>query len=214
MLSRNRILMASLPVLLLLGMGAGINSSVRVADGEDHDGDLKTLNGGITIGDNARVRGACRAVNGGISVGRSAEVDEIASVNGSVSVGERAVIRGGASSVNGPVSLDRGASAQEVSAVNGSIKLSGAEVTANIETVNGDISLRDGATVGGDVIVRKTHGNNHREHDWSLLRINIDEGSVVRGSVIVEDPDRPVEVHVRGGGRVQGRIENAKLIED
>jgi len=87
-------------------------------------------------------------------------------------------------------------------------------VTASLETVNGDVSLRDGATVGGDIVVRKTHGNGHDRGDWDTLKIMIEDGSVVRGNVIVEDPDRPVEVHLRNGGRVQGRVENARVIRD
>jgi len=87
-------------------------------------------------------------------------------------------------------------------------------VTASLETVNGDVSLRDGATVGGDIVVRKTRGSRHDRDDWDTLKIIVEDGSVVRGNVIVEDPDRPVEVHLRNGGSVQGRVENARVIRD
>jgi len=88
-------------------------------------------------------------------------------------------------------------------------------VTRNVETVNGDISLREGTTVGGDVIVRETHGSHRGDReDWEPLKIMIEGGSVVRGNVIVEDSDRRVEVHLRDGGRVQGRVQNAKVIQD
>ena len=44
--------------------------------------------------------------------------------------------------------------------------------------------------------------------------IELEGGSVVRGNVLVEDPDLRVKLYLRDGSQVLGRIENAELIEE
>jgi hypothetical protein len=206
------ILVGSILLTVLLAAGAGINSSIRVADGEFREGKLTTLNGQITIGDGATVKGECESVNGAITVGMNSRVASLSAVNGRVKVGEDTIVAGNVQAVNGPVFLASGARATGVATVNGRIKLTGAEVDRDVMTVNGDIALLDGSTVGGDVVIEEPDsGSSRRERP---LRIELEDGSIVEGDVIVEDPEMPAELYLRGGSRVMGRIENAKVIEE
>ncbi len=207
-----RSLLASLLLALPLVLGSGVNESVHVEDGETHEGNFSSVNGKVTIGDNATVRGTVSSVNGSVRIGTSSKVEAASTVNGSVSIGAGSQVEGEVSSVNGSVSLGDGARAGNVGTVNGGIDLTGAEIARDVRTLNGDVSLTAGAIVGGDVVIEENR--SRFDHRHRPLRITIADGSEVRGNVIVEDPDMEVEVHVRGGGRVLGRIEHARVIKE
>ena len=85
-----------------------------------------------------------------------------------------------------------------------------AVIGRDVRTINGSIELKKGTTVSGDIVIEDSQGKNERRRP---LRIELNDGSVVQGNVIVEDPDLEVEVYLRGGSKVLGRIENAKVIE-
>ena len=199
--------------VLLAACGTSINSDIRIADGEKRTGDLTTVNGRILLGADSEVEGKCRTVNGGIRVEDGARVGSLATVNGSIRGGERVVVAGDVESVNGSISLASDSRvAGEVSSINGGIDLEQTTVVGDLRTVHGNVDLRSGVTVKGDVVFEKKIGSS-----WSQsrpLRIEIADGSIVEGDLIVEDRDLKVEVVLRGGGRVLGRIENASVIED
>ncbi len=189
---------------------AGINSSIRVESGEIVDKDLSTLNGQIRIGDGATVRGEAESVNGSVEVGRDVQVQNISTVNGSVEIGEGTVVAGKVVTVNGSISMETGSRARAVGTVNGSVELNNADVEADVTTYNGDVTLRDGTSVGGSI--RILDSNSKSNHRGRALRIYIEDGSVVLGDVVVEDEDLEVEVYLRGG-TVAGQIRGAKVIE-
>jgi len=209
MKQKNLTIMGLLLVTVLLGTGAGINESIRVGAGEVRDKDLSTVNGSINIGDDAQINGECSTVNGSIKVGSDAMVENLATVNGGIHVGVGTVVDKDVTVVNGSITMDSGSQAGEVSNINGRIKLHGAQVAGDISTVNGDVDLEDGSRVGGDIIIQKNKGKNHRD---APLKITLDGDSVVEGSIIVK-ADFEVEVHLTNGGRVMGRIEGAEVIE-
>ncbi len=95
--------------------------------------------------------------------------------------------------------------------INGKIELNGAEVAKDVKTINGDIALRDGSTIGGDIVIEERGESSSRRS--RPLRIELEGGSVVKGNVLVEDPDMEVEIYLRDGSRVLGRVENAQVIE-
>jgi DUF4097 and DUF4098 domain-containing protein YvlB len=167
------------------------------------------VNGSINIGDDAQINGECSTVNGSIKVGSDATVESLTTVNGGIHVGGGTVVDKDVVAVNGSITMDSGSQASEVNNINGRIKLHGAQVTGDISTVNGDVDLKDGSRVGGDIIIQDSKGNNHRD---APLKITLDGDSVVEGSIIVE-ADFEVEVHLRNGGRVMGRIEGAEVIK-
>jgi hypothetical protein len=105
--------------------------------------------------------------------------------------------------------MENGTRAREVATVNGPLKLSGVEVDSDVSTYNGDVTLSGGTTVGGDIIIRESKGNSRRDKP---LQITIEDGSSVRGNVIVENDDLEVEIYLRGGS-VAGELRGAKIKE-
>ncbi len=208
-MKRGPIFLSILILALALPAAAGVNSSIRVEAGEMVDKDLSTVNGKIRIGDGATVRGEAESVNGSIEIGRDVQVDSVSVVNGSIEIGEGTVIDGDVSTVNGRITMENGTRAREVATVNGSLKLSGVEVETDVSTYNGDVTLSGGTSVGGDIIIKDSKGNSHRDKP---LRIYIEDGAHVRGNVIVENDDLEVEVYLRGG-TVSGKLRGAKLKE-
>jgi len=208
-MTRARIFLSILLLALALPALAGVNSSIRVEPGETVDKDLSTVNGQIRIGDGATVRGEAESVNGSIDIGRDVEVDGVSVVNGSIEIGEGTVVDGDVSTVNGQISMENGTRAREVATVNGKLNLSGVEVESDVSTYNGDVTLRGGTTVGGDIVIRDSKGHSRRDKP---LKIYIEDGSSVRGDVIVENDDLEVEIYLRGG-TVAGKLRGAKLKE-
>ena len=187
----------------------GFNSPIHIEDGALVERDLSALNGGIRIGDGATIRGEAGSVNGSIRIGRDVRIDRVHAVNGGIEIGDGTVVDRGVSSVNGRIELD-GVSVGEVSTVNGRIEMDRTSVDGDVETYHGDITLRTGSRVSGDIVVREPNRSSGH-HD--TLRITIENGSVVEGDIIVEDRDLEVEVVLRGGS-VQGRVEGARVIEE
>jgi DUF4097 and DUF4098 domain-containing protein YvlB len=220
MRQRRWVLAGALSVLALAGAGVAwaghyhndVNSSVRVGDGETRDGDLTTVNGRITVGDNVVVRGRCTSVNGGITLGMNGRMQAVTAVNGGVRIGAGTEVSEEVSSVNGSVTLDDGSRAGEAGTVNGEIRLTNARIAGDVHTVNGDIGLLRGSVIEGSIVIKESHGRNNSRRE--PLRIDLEDGSEVRGDIIVEDPDLEVEVHVAGGSRIGGRVQNAKVIRD
>ena len=204
------ILSILLLAVALPASATGINSSIHVESGEFVENDLSTLNGDIRIDDGATVRGEAESVNGGVEVGRNVEVQGVSTVNGGVEIGEGAVVDGDVASVNGPISMEAGSQAREVGTVNGSVELDGADVETDVSTYNGDVTLRGGANVGGDIRIKESRSGSSRRDQ--ALRIYIEDGSTVQGSVIVENEDQEVEVYLRGGS-VAGEIRGATVVE-
>lgn len=201
-------------LLLATGLPAvatGINSSIHVESGEDVDKGLSTLNGNIRIDDGATVRGNAQSVNGKVKIGRNVEVDSVSTVNGGIEIDEGTIVDGDVESVNGPISMEPGSRARAAGTVNGSVELHGVEIERDVSTYNGDVTLRGGTNVGGDVRIEASKGGSNDHHQ--PLRIYIEDGSTVQGDVIVEDDARRVEVYMRGGA-VAGRILGAKVVEE
>ncbi|MEM1206841.1 MAG: hypothetical protein AAGN66_26645 [Acidobacteriota bacterium] len=206
-------LVGSIALLLVtISCDASVNKSIRIGDGETSTGGLSSVNGSIRIGTGATVRGDAETVNGGVDVGDQAKVGDVGTVNGSIDVGTDVVVDGAVESVNGSVKCDRGTVVRrDVETVNGSIKLAGTTVEGKIETVNGTIVLDRGTRVVGDVIIQKSRGwgGNRRK----ALEIHVRDGSVIEGDVIARGSKRPVVVRLEGGGRVNGEIRGAEVIE-
>lgn len=211
MKTKIRVLLMALPFTVALAAAHGVNESVHVGRGEDRDRSISSVNGGVTVEDGATIRGSISSVNGGVKLGSNIRAESVSSVNGGVRIGDDVAIRGDVSSVNGSVEMGMASRASEVSTVNGKIALDGSEISGDLTTVNGDIRLDRGASVR-DIIIKETRGRNDRRD--RPQKIELEDGSEVRGDIIVEDPDVWVEVHIRGGSRVLGRVEGAKVIRD
>ena len=201
--------------LLAVGLQAckmGINETLYVKDGETQRGDLNSVNGSIIIGKNCDVRGDCRSVNGRIEVGSGSSVEDLQSVNGGISLDEQVQVRQDVGTVNGPVSSAAGVKIRgRIKTLNGDMDLRGTAVTGDLRTMNGDIALASQSTVHGDIIVEEQHGSSDHSR---VLDIRLSDGSIVEGSVIVEDDDITVRVHLASGGAVKGEVRGAEVVNE
>ena len=208
------VLLMSLPAL-----GASINKSIKIGDGEEAGG-ASSVNGSITVGDDATVTGNLKTVNGSIRVDSGASIEKastvngglrladnvrtesLTTVNGSINVGEDGVVDGEVNAVNGRIAIGSGTKvSDDVGNVNGQIGLSGAEVSGDLTTVNGDIELSDGAVVKGNLVVEKPSNWSWGKQKSRKPRIVIGPGSRVDGEIRLE---REVELYISESADVGG----------
>jgi hypothetical protein len=177
-----------------------LNGSISVGDGAIVNGGLETVNGRISVDDNARIERA-ETVNGSIRVGAGVTAHDLSSVNGTISVGGGSTVEGELSVVNGKISLGTNASvSDDVSNVNGEIEIDGAGIGGNLTTVNGDVTLSNGSTLQGDLVVERPGGGNWRDSNRQP-RIIIGPGSRVLGEIRLE---REVELFISDSAEVGG----------
>ena len=125
-----------------------VNGGITVENGESA-GALETVNGSIHVGANAHIADA-ETVNGSIEVGARTQAGSLETVNGGIHLDEHVTTHGGVSTVNGGVFVARGGSIDgTVETVNGAIGLVNSDVTGNLETVNGDVTVGIGSHVHG-----------------------------------------------------------------
>ncbi len=191
------------------GCNVSVNKSIRIDDGETRNSGFSTVNGNITIGNNCNIRGDCNTVNGRIEVGDNTELEGLHTVNGSIELGENTTVEE-VGTVNGGITCDKGTVISgDIGTINGGIRLTKTIVKHDIETHNGDITLKGESRVLGNIYIEEIKGNNNK-----VLVIKITEDSVVEGDITVEDRDRKVEVILLDGGKVSGNIEGAKVIDE
>jgi len=159
-----------------------VNGSITVAADAVVTGDLDTVNGSIRIGRGARLENAA-TVNGGIKVADSAQTEDLDTVNGAVRVGESVTVDGDIDAVNGAITVGIASSvAKGVSNVNGEITLNGSTIGGDVSTVKGDVSVINGATIKGDLIVKKPGKLGWLEKKRKP-KIVIGPGSSVEGTI-------------------------------
>jgi DUF4097 and DUF4098 domain-containing protein YvlB len=185
-------------LMVVPAMGA-VNTSIKIEAGAESRG-ASTVNGSITIGADAVVTGDVSTVNGKIRVDSGASIEDADSVNGSVKIAAN-VRSKSLSTVNGAVKVGEAATVDGViEVVNGAIRVeTGSKVSRSISNVNGHIELR-GAEVGGDV-------------STVMGDVDIVDGTVVRGDLIVEKPggwgrnnNRMPRITIGPGSTVEGVI--------
>lgn len=188
--------------------GASINKSIKIEAGSESSG-ASSVNGSITIGENAVVTGGVRTVNGSIRIDSSASIRNATTVNGRIKAADGVQARD-LSTVNGSVTVGEGANIDgEIEAVNGRITVGKATTVAeDVSNVNGQIKL-SGAEIGGDVSTM--NGD-----------VEIVEGSVVKGDVIVEKPsnwgwgdskNRKPRIVIGPGATVEGVIDLEREVD-
>ena len=188
--------------------GASINKSIKVEAGGESSG-ATSVNGSITVGEHAVVSGNVKTVNGSVRVDAGARIQNASTVNGGIRI-ESGVETENLSTVNGSIKVGETATVDgEIKAVNGRITVAkGSSVADDVSNVNGRIHLA-GAEVGGGVST--VSGD-----------VSIVEGSVVKGSVIVEKPSnwgfgksktRKPRIVIGPGSTVEGVIELERKVE-
>ena len=167
-----------------------VNGSIHVPDGAQR-ADLSTVNGSIRVGDAATVA-AAHTVNGAITLGARSKAVSLHTVNGSITLDSGAHVSTTVTSVNGALTLHDAAEVSgRVTNVNGVIELTAAQVGGDLETVNGDVSLRGSSRVLGGLLVRKPSGSYNFE--GHVPRIVIGPGATVAGNLNFE---REVKLYV------------------
>ena len=129
-----------------------VNRSISIAAGLAV-GDVSTVNGGIRLSE-AAIAGEVHTVSGSIELGARSRVDSAATVNGGIGIGEEVIASGAVSTVNGDIAVDAGSEIER----NGEILLENPRIGGDLETANGDITLLQGATVEGDIIIADQRG--------------------------------------------------------
>lgn len=180
---------------------SSVNGNISVGRGATVTGPLETVNGTIRVDDNALIKDA-ETVNGSVRLGPGARSDDIGSVNGSIGIGKKVTVNGEVSAVNGRIGIDSGSTvSQDVGNVNGEIEVSGAEIGGNLSTVNGDVSLVEGAVLHGDLTIEKPGGMRLRDSHAGRPKVIIGPGSRVDGQIIAE---REVELYISDTAKVGG----------
>ena len=211
-------------LLLVLLTACNVNSSVSLAEGQTHEGDLTTVNGSVSIGADSQLDGDGSTVNGSIRVGDRAVVNDVASVNGSVTIGDDVQLRD-AKAVNGSIVSGSRVSSSGIfetlngrievgpdsvveggiGTANGDILVRGAEV-GRITTGNGDITLEANSRVNGEILVERPRRFN--EEEAQAIRVEIGANSTVVGPLRFE---REVELRIHQSATV-GEIIGAEPV--
>ncbi len=186
-----------------------VNESISIKNGETVDHDLDSINGSISVGTDCTINGDCQTVNGSIEIGKNSNAGDLQSVNGGIRIDENVKIREDVTSVNGSVNVASNSKIDgSITTVNGRINVVHSQVKEDISTVNGDITLDNNAALDGSIFIKSKHSKSK-----DTLRIEILNGSVVKGDVKVEDEERKVSVYLENGGKVLGQITNAKVVQ-
>lgn len=178
-----------------------VNRGIHVA-AEEYVGDISSVNGGIDLARGANAR-ELSTVNGGIDLDDNVTIEQAETVNGGIRVGENVTVTGSLETVNGGIRTSAGTVVEHrVRTVNGKIQLRNTTVGEDVVTSNGDISLRDGSVVNGDLLVAKSRSNwwsrlfsSHRRR----MDISIDASSAVRGDIHLY---REVDLHIDDAAEV------------
>ena len=189
-----------------------VNQSIHIRSDRKVTGSQISVNGNVDVGSNCVVRGSCKSVNGSIRIGSASTVGTIQSVNGSISIGADTRVSGSVASVNGSVDCSPGVKVKkDIKTINGSITLDSVLVMDDLESYNGHMRLMNGTLVKGDIKIKSGH-NDHSKR--KPVYIDIADRSVVDGNVLVSDPDLTVKIFLKTGGKINGRVHYAEVIEE
>jgi DUF4097 and DUF4098 domain-containing protein YvlB len=215
-------------VVLVTACSVHVNSSIRTASNETVKHDLKTVNGSIKVADGSIVEGVCKTVNGSVELGAGARADLLKTVNGSIKIKSDAMVEEDVETVNGRISAEEGSSVGgniktvngglelgdgvtvegQVNLVNGTMKFQGAHVKGDATFRNGDVYLSGNTILEGNLVLE---GKAKRNNNDDPIEIRLSDQAVIKGSVIVEDPDRKVVLYLSGDARVEGSTEHVSI---
>lgn len=188
-----------------------VSGDISVGNGARIKADVSAVSGDIEIGSKATV-GNVSVVSGDISIGKGANTSSLETVSGDVHLYEKSNVEGSIETVSGDIKSDSGSeTAEYMKTVSGDVELDDARLRGKLKTVSGDISLFNGSMIDGDIIISRQPNSLIRYN--SELKIIIDMNSVVRGSILVKEPNSNVVVYLSNGGKVKGKIENAEVKE-
>ena len=174
----------------------------RILNGNDTvTGEVETVNGTIRIGSSSIVE-QVSTVNGSLRLDDGVQAKNLETVNGSVRVGGNSTIDGNIEAVNGKITVGTASVVRGyIENVNGEISLDGAMLEQHIGTVNGDITIDNGSTVQGDIIIEKPGGWGFFKKKQRAPRIIIGANSRVEGEIRTE---REIKLYVHDSAEIGG----------
>ncbi|GEM_PF-871934 len=219
---------ALVAVVLTTACSVHVNSSIKTASNETVKHDLKTVNGSIKVAAGSVVEGVCKTVNGSVELGTGARADLLKTVNGSIKIKSDAMVEEDVETVNGRISAEEGSTIGgniktvngglelgdgvtvegRVDLVNGSMKFQGAHVKGDATFRNGDVQFSGETVLDGNLIL---DGRAKRDNSDDPIEIRMSDQSVIKGSIIVEDPDRKVILYLSGDARVEGSTDHVSI---
>jgi predicted acyltransferase (DUF342 family) len=166
--------------------------------------DVSTVNGNIDINDHSTAKNV-ETVNGGIDIGDYVSLKRAETVNGDIETGHNLTSEYSLSTVNGDIEVEENSSVgEDVETVNGDIDLNDVKVGNNVITNNGDVTLRNGTVIEGDVIFRRS---DNRWNRWNRNRhkptLTIENNVEIKGNIILE---KPVELEL-SDSNLESKIE-------
>jgi hypothetical protein len=199
-------------LIILTSCNMSVNNSIQIPNGTKELKSLNSVNGNIIIGSDCDIKGTARSVNGFIQIGDNSRIRTVQTVNGPINLETGVYIDGNAESVNGAINTKPKCIVDgSVESINGSITLTHTTVEKAVTTFNGDISLKQQSIINGNIHIKKTTGQSDHQ---KTLTITISDSSVVKGDIIVAEPEHPVVVVLRKGGKVIGKVEHAEVKEE
>lgn len=178
------------------GSVSSVFGTVEVSEGKSV-GDVSSVNGSIELHDNV-IAQQIDTVNGDIDINSNVTVENANTVNGSIDVRSNFKSFGDVETVNGDISIQQDSEIQGgVKTINGDIKLNGVLVSKDVITKNGDVTLRNGSIVYGDLIYESQNQSNSKNYRFNRPELKIEKGSQVLGNIIlgrkvdldIEDPE-------------------------
>ncbi len=156
-------------------------------------------------------------VNRSLTIANGQKInDDLSSVNGRIEVGENCLINGDCQTVNGSIKIGNFSKVKEVKTVNGNIELrEGVEVDGDIELINGNVQAKTGSHITGDITsingeVALFHTIVHQNLSVVNGDILLDDGTDIKGDIIIRGkPGRHaqvVKIEIKNGSKVQGDI--------
>ena len=101
-------------------------------------------------------------VNGGIEIDDGAEIDSAETVNGGIRVDDNVIVRRSLETTNGGIRVGSGSKVGgTIETVNGKITLDNTHVGDSVITTNGDVLIRNGSVMEGDMVFEG------RRHGWT-----------------------------------------------
>jgi len=180
-----------LVTLMAAGCGA-VNRNIQIADGEQVEGDVRNVNGGIVIGSDCTISGDVRNVNGAITIGSATRLNALRNTNGAIEMAE-GVEAESVQSTNGRIRIGRGSAVSaDVGNTNGPIELAeDVTVGGSVETTNGPVRIASGARISGTVSSRNgpiaMTAARAGDIDGANGGIELLDGTVIEGGIHVRE---------------------------
>jgi len=210
MRSKRILLIVAVMLFILAACHLAIERDIHVESGRTVRGSINVIDGDITIGSDCLVRSSCRTVDGDIEVGRGSRVDNLQSVDGNIYVGRNVAVRRDVELVDGSIVCRSGVVVGgNINAIDGSIEIENTVVERDITTYDAGIRLDDRSRVDGDIIIRRSPDEHDRHR---RVTIEIAGGSVVKGDIVNRDGNVDVRVYLSQDGRIEGRVDDVKVI--